>query len=625
MRFSKIKAVVVISLLLFFVGGILHETESKVMDDEPPTHADWEIEHGLYYFDETFTIDGNITIKEGGSLMLSQAIVKMVSSYPGEHMIRVENGGELYLDSSLVISSPNYCWESRIQNGTLTSPAIDLDAPTATLSFWSKYMPKGSPGVVEILDHGIWTTVPFSAGNPGKWNFITIDLSSYAGKVIKLRFRASLSSIQTWCIDDISIPEIGFFESGEGEINWDAVGWVKAENPPKNPFLFIIENGGKLEIKKSIISGCGYEENPPIYDHSGLWVFTDAIKIEDSEFSNCFNGIVLYKSDSHVIKDTTFTKNENNAILLLKSLHNSFENCMIFNNQNGIKIFNSSLSLQMCEIYANENDGIFAADDSTIDFDGVKVYNNKDGTKFIRWHGDIEGIRSFGNDGDGIELVDCNGVWIKELEISQNEVGVKIVNSSDVTVERCNLSANKYGIWTNSLNNLFFHNNFIGNEFQAWDEGSNSWDNGKEGNYWDDYGGSDANGDGIGDIPYNIPGGENEDRYPLMDPVGIDTIPPSVEIIRPSNYLYVGDREIIPTAYPIIFGKITVKAEAIDYSPIKKVEFFVDGVFRYEDRNEPYEWLWDEVIMGGHVIGISATDAFGNVGESGLPVIVFNV
>ncbi len=40
----------------------------------------------------------------------------------------------------------------------------------------------------------------------------------------------------------------------------------------------------------------------------------------------------------------------------------------------------------------------------------------------------------------------------------------------------------------------------------------------KEGNYWNDYEGVDTNGDGVGDTPYKIPGGNNIDWYPLMKP-----------------------------------------------------------------------------------------------------------
>ena len=81
----------------------------------------------------------------------------------------------------------------------------------------------------------------------------------------------------------------------------------------------------------------------------------------------------------------------------------------------------------------------------------------------------------------------------------------------------------EYGIYaTDGSNNTHvFHNNFIENSVHAYDDGfSNYWDDGypSGGNYWDDYNGSDSNGDGIGDIPYNIPGGGySQDRYPLMN------------------------------------------------------------------------------------------------------------
>lgn len=43
-------------------------------------------------------------------------------------------------------------------------------------------------------------------------------------------------------------------------------------------------------------------------------------------------------------------------------------------------------------------------------------------------------------------------------------------------------------------------------------------------NYYSDYNGTDGNGDGIGDIPYII-NDENQDPYPLMEPIEIEAIP----------------------------------------------------------------------------------------------------
>jgi len=75
-------------------------------------------------------------------------------------------------------------------------------------------------------------------------------------------------------------------------------------------------------------------------------------------------------------------------------------------------------------------------------------------------------------------------------------------------------------------NNTFYHNVFIDNNYNVgFDENvtliGNLWDNGKEGNYWDDYNGTDANRDGIGDISYVIDG-NNIDNYPLMAPFDIE-------------------------------------------------------------------------------------------------------
>ena len=646
MENKKMMGILVCAVLITAVFPVMGMMNAELENDRGncvcdndglPAHGDWEITNGEYYFDRTMMLDGNLTIKNGGSLILYQVKLKMVSAYPGQHHIKVERGGKLSIDKSFIKSSSNHCWRTRIGvNNALTSPIFNLSkVSSAHLSFWHQYLPKSVPGSVEISNGRTWNTLSFNPGNPGKWNFVNIDITQYASEKIILRFRCSAS----WYIDDVSIPEIEYSNNVEdGPMDWEAVGWHIVEYPSDNPYLFIVEKNGEIEIEDSKISGCGYEENPPIYDHSGIWINTDGAVIENSMISDCFGGVVLYESGHNRISKTDFMKNNGTSLILSKCYRNVVEECRIFNNSgNGLGIHNSSYNkIKECEIYRNKGWGIMISDYSTKNnlTECDVHYNEGDGIKFLRCD-QIEidgndGIFPFNNSGDGIELSHCSNIKISRLTtIGNGESGIRIINSSNIHAVNCNISSNGYGIWVtdNSNGNHFHYNNLIDNLVQGWDECNNSWDNGSVGNYWSDYTGSDANGDGIGDQPYSIPSGKNKDRYPLMEPVGVDTTPPIVSIERPrKGYLYINDREIMPIPITIIISGITIDVEAVDViSGVDKVEFYIDGKLKYADEEKPYEWLWDETAIGCHIIKVRAYDFPGNTASDEMKVTIFNI
>jgi len=102
-------------------------------------------------------------------------------------------------------------------------------------------------------------------------------------------------------------------------------------------------------------------------------------------------------------------------------------------------------------------------------------------------------------------------------------IGILHDSSENTIIENIISDHNSYGIYLEgqSSNNIIYRNNFQNNNPNAWDESSNIWDDATgEGNYWDDYSGIDGDGDGIGDVPYSIPGGSNQDNYPLIHPYG---------------------------------------------------------------------------------------------------------
>ena len=107
-----------------------------------------------------------------------------------------------------------------------------------------------------------------------------------------------------------------------------------------------------------------------------------------------------------------------------------------------------------------------------------------------------------------------------------------MINCSSNTFSENFVMDSEYGVVVGvSSNNKIYSNYFINvtqlildTEIGAGLPSENSWDNGVEGNYWCDYVGADADGDGIGDSPHVLYE-NNQDNYPLMDYPPISTNP----------------------------------------------------------------------------------------------------
>jgi len=129
----------------------------------------------------------------------------------------------------------------------------------------------------------------------------------------------------------------------------------------------------------------------------------------------------------------------------------------------------------------------------------------------------------------GIYLIHSSNNSIIESNIESTNFGIYLYefdsNYNKVLVN--NITNNAVGIYVEGMDNVIYHNNFVGNAEQFNVLGSsNTWDDGypSGGNYWSNYNGSDLksgsaqdlNGsDAIGDVSYTLDN-SNEDRYPLM-------------------------------------------------------------------------------------------------------------
>jgi parallel beta-helix repeat protein len=177
------------------------------------------------------------------------------------------------------------------------------------------------------------------------------------------------------------------------------------------------------------------------------------------------------------------------------------------------------------------------------------------------------------------------------------------------------ITGNSRGIslWESSFN-CVFGNNFVNNSIQVRDSGAdypdwhismNSWDDGSKGNFWSDYSGSDVYGDCIGDVPYVVYEG-NQDNYPLMAPVVREPIAPlHVSVFNPINSTY------NDTSVHLVF--------AVD----KQVEWVGYSLDRQENVTAAGNVTLAGLSDGVHTLTVYANDTFGFTGAS--ETIVFTV
>jgi len=136
----------------------------------------------------------------------------------------------------------------------------------------------------------------------------------------------------------------------------------------------------------------------------------------------------------------------------------------------------------------------------------------------------VEGMRMMnsGPDSAGILVLSDENV-IRKNDASNNYVGIHLVGSKNCTVQGNIASGNlEFGLrlddcFGNMISENVMMKNFLGNAF---DDGTNIWDNGTSGNRYGDFDGLDEgcrddNLDGLCDSSREIPGGSNLDRFPL--------------------------------------------------------------------------------------------------------------
>ncbi|MGD2066349.1 MAG: NosD domain-containing protein [Candidatus Bathyarchaeota archaeon] len=269
--------------------------------------------------------------------------------------------------------------------------------------------------------------------------------------------------------------------------------------------------------------------------------------------------------------------------------------------------------------------------DHTILVDSGTYHENVEITKSITLTGEDSNNTII--DGGGVSSVvyveGVNGVAISGFTIKNGEDGIDLNGSDDVIVSGNSVTNNSFGISiTDSSGDVIYHNSFIDNTVQTSVTSSScTWDDGypSGGNYWSDYIGTDADGDGIGDTPYVIDEG-NQDNYPLTKPLG--TIESMFNVTTENATLYVGissnssisEFEFSQSSKQVSFNvtgltgttgfcNITIPEDLLwgDFSLYLNGEPLIDGVDYTGTSNDTHNSFYIAYSHSSHKIEITGT------------------
>lgn len=265
----------------------------------------------------------------------------------------------------------------------------------------------------------------------------------------------------------------------------------------------LAENVNNLTLQNMTLEGC---------DTGASLAGCTASKVSFCKISNCKKYAIDIEQSRDMILDNNSILNNSNGGVLLKATDGCTVQDNVFStNTFGLSLWNASHN-QLKRNRADHNYYGFLVTSSS-------NYNN------ITDNSALDNTRS--------EIVTGFGIGFSLQENSSNNIMIRNTakrNFNGLEVSRgCqfnavfgnNASENSHGIRLNeNRNNLIFGNSFFNNDINAYENTSlNIW-NTTTGNYYSDYRGLDANGDGIGDQPYSLPGPESRssDYKPLIRP-----------------------------------------------------------------------------------------------------------
>lgn len=382
-----------------------------------------------------------------------------------------------------------------------------------------------SPSIIEgvSLTHSDYNTF---SGND--FNFVHIYHSSYNTFVgnnlpqgMAIRSSSNYNKITGNSITDFNeLTETSSLSSGSIKVDY-CEGNVISSNTIVNSGGIFLDTSSNNVLRNNAVSGTGIG-----FEVSGSAQPKLSSFINDIDDSNTINGKKIYylinKSDLSINPSTY----PNIGYLALVNCTRMIVENTHFNTQGILLAWTTDSQITNNDISNNYGDGA--------------ILNYASNNKITK-----NNINA--NSGAGIRLSYSNQNIVSGNYIARNQMGIFLIRSAgNNTIAENNIADQDIGIsFSVSSSNLIYHNNFVNNTKQVYDvswetlgqpfpgvppPSENIWDNDYPigGNYWSNYANQypdakELDSSGIWETPYIIDE-NNQDRYPLLNPVAIPPI-----------------------------------------------------------------------------------------------------
>ncbi len=282
-----------------------------------------------------------------------------------------------------------------------------------------------------------------------------------------------------------------------------------------------------------------------------FYITADSITITGFAIQNADDAGLEIHSNYNNVSNNVIYSNYENGIKTQSSSNNSFTNNIVINNGRAV-LFDGNCNNNKLQnnSFKNNTYGLFIESNcSNNNFSENVITGNIGGIILSSYcnHNSITDNLISDNVSSGLNFDHSEDNIITGNIISNHTTAIDFHACNNNTITGNTIMGSNRGIYLPDCMcggckyNDIFHNNWINNGQDVYNECPNTWDDGypSGGNFWDSYTGEDnfsgpnqniPGSDGIGDTPQAITGGYYFDDYPFMEPIGISPLVDTVYV-----------------------------------------------------------------------------------------------